>query len=97
MAKWNVELLSREVKITVARFTVINPGDSGQAVLHITDDEGKMHAVPQSHFRAIDLRRLNPGSVIMLVVSEGDPELQSVYSPEPVPEDRGQLDLVVGY
>lgn len=97
MAKWDVELRCREVKITVSEFCVARPGMNGNAVIHITDDGGGKHAVPQSHFAPIDLRRLKKGSVITLALREQDAGLLEVSPPEPIPEDIGQLDLFEKY
>ncbi|MBI2055325.1 MAG: hypothetical protein HYT42_00300, partial [Candidatus Sungbacteria bacterium] len=63
----------------------------------ILDTEGKEHIVPQAHFTALDLRRLKEGSVATLLVEELSPELLAVRSPEPIPEDLGQLDLFERY
>jgi len=97
MAKWDVEMKRREVNLTVAEFSIVNPGPNGNAVIHITDEEGGRHAVPQAHFPPLALRRLKRGSVITLIVEECSIELSSVRSPEPIAEDLGQMDLFLRY
>lgn len=93
MAKWDIELGNREVRIVVSSLSVVNPDSNGHAILHIFDDEGRMHIVPQSYFEPRELRRLQPGSVIALTVREREAELHSVQADAPTPEDLGQLDL----